>query len=201
MSTKLRVKALPPIDRVLKAPFMEQVKIGVLTTQGLESEDLVDSSTSSLEDVLRAQLQTSDGIRGFFVSYLTRDSPPVPPPPLLYDAIAKVEDAKDLVDLSIVNVIMPAAQSAYFEKQARETVEEDAMEGSNVSMAKTSALTMQHGKEIIKVLVELSSASPKFDRVNTEIANVIEAAQSPSPPFPPQIQRWVDFFDKWGYDN
>ena len=102
-----------------------------------------------------------------------------------------------------MNVIMPAAQSKYFENQARTSKESDAMEGSNDSMMKTAALTCQHGKEILKVLIDLSSTSPKFDRVNTEIENCLVAASDPSPPLPPPpaVQRWLTFFDKWGYDS
>ncbi|GMI45432.1 hypothetical protein TrCOL_g1610 [Triparma columacea] len=181
---------------------MEQVKIGELVTKHLENGD---NTSSSGNEVLRAQLTTSDGIRGFFVSYLTRDAPPAPPPPSLYAAIANVpaSSSDDLIDLSIMNVIMPAAQSKYFEKQARDVKESDAMEGSNVSMMKTSALTCKHGKEVLKVLIELSSTTPKFERVKSEIGNCIAAANNPSPPSPPasDVQRWMPFFDKWGYDG
>jgi len=162
--TKFSASKLPDIERILKAPFMEQVKIGGLVTQALELPP--NEADSTLPQVLSAQLSTSDGIRGFFVSYLTLDASPTPPPPLLASTISNLSGSTEhIIDLSLMNVIMPASQSFHFKREAANekeaaTEEEVAMEGSNESMARTSALTCARGKEIMKVSDSNSNAQP-----------------------------------------
>jgi hypothetical protein len=87
-----------------KDPFMKQVQYGsqltsiLLTMEGerILSKDLLRSS-------LVAQLSHSDGIRGFMVSFLTRDdnrSEDQEIPALLLDALVNVNNPKELVPLA-----------------------------------------------------------------------------------------------------
>ena len=132
-------------------------------------ENDADIDDKLLTDMVAAQLSHSDGIRGFFVAYLTgnadqdstsfaADQDEVPRP--LLNAIMSLlegekDDQKDLISLACMNVIMPTAMVTMhtdenLSKSSRRTAER----------AKIVARTMMKSSEMKKqVLAIVSTAS------------------------------------------
>jgi hypothetical protein len=188
---------LPAVDKVLRAPFMTQVKFGRAVSDGLLNSDPA-ANAESIRPVLSAMLATSDGKRGFFVSYLTSSSASSTSlPPLLKEELASAPEKADLIELSIMNVIMPTAQATFFDQQAALGKESDIMSGSNVSMAKTSRQTALRA---LPILSEVTLLHP------TEATKQIDALKRASTTEPSStddalVARWRNFFVKWGYNN
>ncbi len=94
-----------------------------------------------LTEAIAAQLSHSDGIRGFFVSYLTGgdsdiDKKTVPKP--LLNAMKQVENQKDLISLACMNVIMPTAMVTMH---------------TDEELSKSSAMTATRGKIVAGALM------------------------------------------------
>lgn len=72
---------------------------------------LVRNSTPEAQEMISAQLSHPDGIRGFFVTYLTGMGDDTPAddkevPPTLIQAM-KEANPDDLIPLAVMNVVMP----------------------------------------------------------------------------------------------
>ena len=119
--------ALPTIDDLKNDGFMKQV------SHALELVEMIGNETmdqNELTNMLKAQLSHSNGIRGFFVNYLTVDGPADldQVPESVMKAMASIEDQSDLVSLSCMNVIMPTAmstmhQQSELQENSRKTAE------------------------------------------------------------------------------
>jgi len=112
-----------------------------------------------LESLLTVQLSHSDGIRGFFVTYLTGSRggddddddnnshdmamAMTSVPEVLQKAMAQV-DAKELVPLACMNVVMPTGMM---------TLHQDP------NLAESSRRTSQRGSRILKCLVDNKTPS------------------------------------------
>eukprot|EP00519_Triparma_laevis_P004155 CAMPEP_0182509958 /NCGR_PEP_ID=MMETSP1321-20130603/27770_1 /TAXON_ID=91990 /ORGANISM="Bolidomonas sp., Strain RCC1657" /LENGTH=122 /DNA_ID=CAMNT_0024716341 /DNA_START=170 /DNA_END=535 /DNA_ORIENTATION=+ len=100
---------------------------------------------SSLKKILKEQLKNSEGIRGFFVAYLTGEGEDIRVPNILEEAIMECENVEELIELSIMNVIMPTAQACHFSLSLNPETEE--LEG-NATMMKSSLLTAEKGVKV-----------------------------------------------------
>jgi len=180
----------PSPEAIRKAPFMSQVKLGGRVIPLLNTP-----APPGVEETLNAMMSSSDGIRGFFVAFLTGPEPPLPVPPVLSVAMMNVDDPNDLIDLSIMNVVMPTAMSATYRAAAKEGGETDAMEGSNTSMAKTSEVTAEKGMLVLEELMRFAEGDPRFGRVVDQVSKVLRVAEGGDDEF------WTAFFEKWGYEE
>jgi len=188
-------KPFPSPETIRKAPFMSQVKLGGRVVPLLNQHQDSTPAPPEVEETLNAMMSSSDGIRGFFVAYLTGPEPPLPVPPVLSLAMSKVHDPNDLIDLSIMNVVMPTAMAATYRAAAEEGGETDAMEGSNASMAKTSEVTAEKGTLVLEELMRFAEGDPRFGRVDDQVSKVLRVAEGGEDEF------WTAFFEKWGYEE
>ena len=127
--------SLPTLDQVTSDPFMKQVEYGFQITQCLERQSS-DISEAKVEELLSAQLKHKDGIRGFFVSYLTNDtedSGDFNVPDVLSRAMLGANE-RDLVSLVCMNVIMPTATAS---------MHDDPL------LAKSSRMTAERGTKVL----------------------------------------------------
>ena len=174
------LSALPSIEQLSNDPFMKQVghASDIIPMLSMEEND-------ELLIMLEAQLSHSDGIRGFFVCYLTgegttvADAPHIPPP--LASALKSVPGQKDLISLASMNVIMPTAMS---------TMHTDKM------LQDSSART---ARRAIKVLNYLANVYP--DEVNSTCHAIVAAADAAESSDDIQVTSWQNFFDNYGYED
>jgi len=180
-SNRMALTALPTIEQLSKDPFMKQVSHASEIVPLLSMEE-----NEELSAMLQAQLSHSDGIRGFFVNYLTgegytaADAAGVPPP--LMSAIKTVSDRKDLISLACMNVIMPTAMS---------TMHTDG------SLQQSSAKTAQRG---IKVLNYLATLSPEEVKHFCEAITAAAARDDESDDDDAKVLYWTKFFANYGYE-
>lgn len=99
---------IPSLDELSSEPFIKQVGYGQKIVFMLENTEKDSVSDESLTEMICAQLSHSDGIRGFFVSYLTGGNVISEIPVPLKNAIQHI-DKKELIPLACMNVIMPTA--------------------------------------------------------------------------------------------
>ena len=136
--------------------------------------------------LLKAQLTHSDGIRGFFVSYLTNegvaDNDEVPKS--LVEAIKDISDQSDLIKLSIMNVIMPTAMTSMH---------------TDPDLQKNSSMTAERGIKILNILKDHPDTPMHckaiYDVATTSIENG-DAKQDDS-----LVMYWIEFFKSWGYEQ
>ena len=139
-----------------------------------------------ISELLQAQFSHSDGIRGFFVVYLTgegsntaADAPIVPLP--LASALETVVDQKDLVSLACMNVIMPTAMSTMHEEE---------------SLRQNSSRTAKRGIIILKYLAKLY---PEYVKSNCDA--IMAAARDGGSSHGEQASYWKQFFSNYSYED
>ena len=123
---------------------MKQVSHAEALVAALAGRD--SDEDEELEKMLVSQLSHSDGIRGFFVTYLTGDESPADKPsvPLpLQKAMAQV-DVASLVPLACMNVVMPTGTISVHK---------------DPSMAEQSRKTSQRGSRVLASLLQLETAT------------------------------------------
>eukprot|EP00816_Leptocylindrus_hargravesii_P005085 CAMPEP_0196810974 /NCGR_PEP_ID=MMETSP1362-20130617/15963_1 /TAXON_ID=163516 /ORGANISM="Leptocylindrus danicus, Strain CCMP1856" /LENGTH=252 /DNA_ID=CAMNT_0042186187 /DNA_START=288 /DNA_END=1046 /DNA_ORIENTATION=+ len=123
---------LPSLKSIQTDPFMKQVEHGSqLASLLMDNNDATTEEQFLLKELLTAQLQHSDGIRGFFVSFLTAgtmddtntegDEDEFTVPSLLLQAMTEgvsansetsAAVAEELLSFACMNVIMPTATSS-----------------------------------------------------------------------------------------
>jgi hypothetical protein len=173
------LSALPSIEQLSNDPFMKQVGHASNFVPLLSMEE-----NDELLIMLEAQLSHPDGIRGFFVCYLTGegttvDVPHIPPP--LASALNSVPGQKSLVSLASMNVIMPTAMS---------TMHTDKM------LQHSSAKTARRG---IKILNYLAKVYP--DEVKSTCHAIVAAAEAAESSDDIPVTYWQNFFDNYGYED
>lgn len=178
--TKKGLSALPGIEQLSKDPFMKQVGYASEIVPLLSMEE-----NDELLIMLEAQLSHPDGIRGFFVSYLTgegttvADAPQIPPP--LASALKSVPDQQDLLSLASMNVIMPTAMSTmHTDKILQESSAKTALRGIKVL---NYLATIYHNevKSICHAILAAASADASSDEI--------------------QAAYWKKFFVSYGYQD
>lgn len=180
-SSLMRLLALPSIEQLSKDPFMKQVAHA--------SEIVPLLSIGRSEDVallLQAQLSHSDGIRGFFVVYLTgqgsntvADAPTMPSP--LASVLKNVADKKDLISLACMNVIMPTAMS---------TMHNDR------TLRQNSSKTADRAVFILKYLAKLYP-----EQVKSTCEAIMAATRDTESPLGEQALYWREFFSNYQYED
>ncbi|KAJ1631588.1 hypothetical protein T492DRAFT_905774, partial [Pavlovales sp. CCMP2436] len=127
--------ALPSLEEVRAADF----RVAVATIcppicQALERDD------PAAAPLLNELFRSSDGVRGFFVNWLTDPSLTRPdsanPPPALLAAMAQSPDERMLSELMVMNVIMPSATSLAHQRNG----DVAASEASRLTARRASAL-------------------------------------------------------------
>eukprot|EP00551_Chaetoceros_affinis_P010490 CAMPEP_0203665068 /NCGR_PEP_ID=MMETSP0090-20130426/2337_1 /ASSEMBLY_ACC=CAM_ASM_001088 /TAXON_ID=426623 /ORGANISM="Chaetoceros affinis, Strain CCMP159" /LENGTH=256 /DNA_ID=CAMNT_0050528503 /DNA_START=48 /DNA_END=818 /DNA_ORIENTATION=- len=182
---------MPTIEQLSSDPFMKQLghatEVVSLLRSICEGGDEAASATEKgvadeelLIDLLKAQLSHSDGIRGFFVSYLTgdgvtpADADEVPPP--LLSAMNSVE-TDELISLACMNVIMPTAMV---------TMHEDP------ELANNSLKTSKRGIKVLKGILDKPGAKEQCEAIRNVAIGNIELKDG-------STKYWIEFFEKWGY--
>lgn len=126
-------------------------------------------------------LSHSDGIRGFFVSYLSSegsspaDAVNVPGP--LATALNASTNRKELISLACMNVIMPTGMITLHKDE---------------EMSRNSAITAERGKKIAKYLIKLD------DNMKGQVTAILDATNGKLDGSE-DVRYWLRFFDKYGY--
>ena len=136
-----------------------------------DNESTMDEA--NITQLIKAQLSHSDGIRGFFVSYLTgvsddsdettisaADSDTVPKP--LRDAMNDVDNMDELISLACMNVIMPVGMT---------TMHEDP------DLAKSSEMTANRGKKVLQVLLDKNGTRVQCEAIRNVAMGRIESRE------------------------
>jgi hypothetical protein len=161
-------------------------------TQVSHSEKLVpllkeDSQVLEQEEIiarLKAQLSHSDGIRGFFVTYLTGVGDDTPADqssiPQALVAAMEVADPDDLIPLAVMNVIMPTGM---------------------ITMHQDSELSAQSKKTADRGIRLLASM-----KTDAEVQKTCDAILAVATGIQGQVddksfKYWTKFFENWGYQD
>mmetsp|Transcript_25590 Transcript_25590/g.57406 ORF Transcript_25590/g.57406 Transcript_25590/m.57406 type:complete len:248 (+) Transcript_25590:102-845(+) len=165
--------------------FQEAIEIG----EGI-SADLEAGGTSS-GATLASLLSHPNGIRGFFVNYLTNpvlkvpESPEVPAG--LQAALASSNLCLESSQVLVMNAVMPTAMViAHKERNAPE-----AAEASELTARRALTVLKAAGKVNDQVISELMSAA---EAASTAVLGS-DLRESPKG----DVKFWLSFFEKWGY--
>jgi hypothetical protein len=184
-SLKAEASSLPTIEQLSTDPFMKQVShaaeiVPLLSMEAKQEE----GDEDAVSVMLQAQLSHSDGIRGFFVNYLTgegdtaADALEVPAP--LASAIQTVSDREDLISLASMNVIMPTAMSSMH---------------TDAGLQQASAKTARRGIIVLKYLATLAP-----EEVKPTVGAILLAATD-AESADPNVAYWKKFFTNYGYEE
>jgi len=171
--------ALPTIEQLSSDPFMKQMAYGSEIVSLLGDNE---TDEKLLSDMIAAQLSHSDGIRGFFVTYLTGEGPSPAdsdemPKPLMV-SIQQIEDKRELISLACMNVIMPTGMITMH-------TDED--------LSKSSALTAMRGKIVARSLMEENEMKEQCAAILAVATDVQKDSDDKN------VKYWIQFFEKWGY--
>lgn len=161
-------------------------------TQVSHSELLVpllkkDSQVLEQDEVvarLKAQLSHSDGIRGFFVTYLTGvgDNTPADESSIPQALVAAMEaaDPSDLIPLACMNVVMPTGM---------------------ITMHQDPELSAQSKKTADRASRLLASMKTNAEVQKTCDAILAVATDSQGQVSNESFEYWTKFFKNWGYKD
>jgi hypothetical protein len=131
---------------------------------------------------LKAQLSHSDGIRGFFVTYLTGvgDDTPADQSSIPQALVVAMEaaDPTDLIPLACMNVVMPTGM---------------------ITMHQDPELSAQSKKTADRGVRLLASMKTDAEVQKTCNAILSVATNSQGQVDNDSFQYWTSFFEKWGY--
>jgi hypothetical protein len=146
-----------------------------------------DSQVLEQEEVvarLKAQLSHSDGIRGFFVTYLTGVGDDTPADqssiPQALVAAMEVADRSDLISLACMNVVMPTGM---------------------ITMHQDPELSAQSKKTADRGIRLLASMKTDAEVQKTCDAILAVATDSQGQVSDESFQFWTKFFKNWGYED
>lgn len=194
---------LPTMEEVQNDPFMKQVSHASKIVSALKQKpnETTEFNEKQLSNILSTQLSHSDGIRGFFVSYLTTSSDEPSKefeqtnngledegsfgyvPPALVSAM-KVANQEELIPLACMNVIMPTGMITLH---------------TDPNLSKESSKTAERGKQVLSAL---KTISPEHAETIKTISRAVYAVATTSDGVAcdeEQLQYWTSFFEKWGY--
>lgn len=179
---------LPTVEELSTDDFMKQVSHSQKIVDMMTSDDDDDDDSDKVVDLLRAQLGHSDGIRGFFVTYLTMEGEDTPAdqqevPTSLVTAMKEASSKEDeLVSLACMNVIMPTGM---------------------ITMHKDPALSLTSQKTATRGIRVLQSLGRHKPLVKQECEAILAAANanetSAESVDDSKVKYWRSFFAKWGY--
>jgi len=208
--TPMKSTTLPTLEESSTDPFMKQVGHAAAIVDLLASSSSQDDDEEILTKALTAQLSHSDGIRGFFVNYLTgeidneQDQVDIVNPAdleqiphALLQAIQNIQPKDELISLSCMNVIMPTAMT---------TMHQDPL------LAANSAKTAQRGTRILQALLQ-DDDNQVQEKVRQTCKAIYEVATTTTveddnddnkatyESDANDIEYWVKFFSNWGYES
>jgi hypothetical protein len=184
-SLNAEASSLPTIEQLSTDPFMRQVSHAAEIVPLLSAEAEQEGNDDAIAAMLQAQLSHSDGIRGFFVNYLTgegdtaADALEVPAP--LASAIQTVSDREDLISLASMNVIMPTAMSSMH---------------TDPELQQSSAKTAKRGIIVLKYLATLAP-----EEVKPTVEAILLAATAGAESTDPNVAYWKKFYTNYGYEE
>jgi hypothetical protein len=150
---------------------------------------LADSSNEHMcVERIQAQLGHSDGIRGFFVTYLTMMGDDTPAdqanvPPALLTAMQGVVNEKELVSLACMNVIMPTGMITMHQDE---------------ELSQQSQITAERGVRLLRALRDKAKVKEECEAILAVASgsqDIVSSGHSTKVAF------WQDFFIKWGYGD
>ncbi len=158
LSVPANIKFDEAID--LTQAFLTQLKKNELTS-------------SQIQEFVSALVQTANGARGFFVTYLTARDPicDEPQPEIIAALQANPEVAADLL---VKNVAMSTAQQLYHQRR-----EDSEMAASSATVAARTT----------KIIQQLNL--PQIQEMCRELVGTIQAGSGV----------YTDFLNRWGYDD
>lgn len=150
---------IPSIEQLSSDPFMKQVGHGQQIASMLENKEDNPVNNESLTEMLTAQLSHSDGIRGFFVSFLTGGEPITTIPTPLEKAMQQ-SDKTELIPLACMNVIMPIAMVTMH---------------TDPELSKSSKATATKGIVVAKALMGDERMKEHCEAILTAIASEVDS--------------------------
>lgn len=142
------------------------------------TQDLLDSNPSEdvLESAIGSLIQSVNGARGFFVTFLTSDSPLADQPtPGILQGLRSNPDA--IADLMAKNIVMPTAMAITHQRNG------------NLDLAASSHQTQQRSIQLVQQL--------QLPEITTQL-HALQAALNNQPDGPNEYHH---FLDRWGYDE
>ncbi|GFH56918.1 hypothetical protein CTEN210_13394 [Chaetoceros tenuissimus] len=182
-STSEEEIALPTLDQLKSDSFIDQVGYASQYVPLLSQEDI------DVADMIEAQLSHSDGIRGFFVSYLTGDSPSpadeevIPAP--LKAALESQKSSSDLISLTCMNVIMPTGMITMH---------------TDEELSNNSKMTSKRGIIVAKALLAMNKESGNVEMLK-QCQAILKVAKGEVDSEDEDVKYWIEFFSKWGYGD
>jgi hypothetical protein len=162
---------IPSIEQLSSDPFMKQVGYGQQIVSMFDDESNTLVNNESLTEMLVAQLSHSDGIRGFFVSYLTGGAPITTIPTPLENAMQR-SDKSELIPLACMNVIMPTAMvTMHTDQDLSNSSKATAKKGIVVAKALMREEKMRENCKAILAAItsEMDDCDPKLVEVSTRM--------------------------------
>jgi hypothetical protein len=148
-------------------------------------EMLSEKDCDKVSELLLAQLSHSDGIRGFFATYLTgegitlADAKTVPSP--LAKALKSIPDHLTLISISFKNVIMPTAMSSMHKES---------------SLRNSSLITARRGTTVLNYLKEVYP-----DYIKRTCQDILVAIEDENISSDVNVNYWRTFFKAYGYQE
>jgi len=152
--------------------------------------------------ILKAQLSHSDGIRGFFVSYLTSpeevegneiddiaDDDVVVSPTLI--AAMEVANKEELIPLACKNIVMPTGMITMHKDPEQSSESRKTAQRGKKVLASLRALSSSHNEDIVKSCRAIHAVATSE---NKDLQKDIDHEEH-------EIKYWTGFFKKWGYEN
>lgn len=188
------VMGIPTLEQLSSDPFIKQVKHAEFICGLLEEDD--GRETDVVMKRLRAQLSHEEGVRGFFVTYLTtkkqKESLDIPPALLkaILEVIDPVNDNNKMIALMCLNVIMPTAMV---------TTHKDPI------LMQQSAITAARAMSLMTAVMDASGKeSATREAVTKQCKAILEMATSQefNAEGDTEAQKyWGEIFDQWGYEE
>lgn len=186
----LTLPDLPSIEQIKSESFMQQVGYGQVITEYLDNVSEKDSEYTHLSELVKAQFQHKDGIRGFFVSYLTSGSEDEDSefvvPNILINAMKEANEEtgvfpKDLISLACMNVIMPVATA---------TMHKDPI------LAQSSKRTASRAVKVLMTLLDNSETIKNCEAIYTAS---IHDGKTISGDDNSLVKYWIQFMENYNY--
>jgi len=185
---------LPSIEELKSDPFMKQIShseklvtlLGSVNDNGTagDEDERIMSTTTNL---LKAQLSHSDGIRGFFVTYLTALGDDTPADsldvPLALTSAMMEADSSELIPLACMNVIMPTAMITMHEDE---------------ELSMQSQTTAERGLRVLQTLLSRGNTAQQCKAILAVAKGNIDGKIDDDVDVG-LVEFWIEFFDKWGY--
>eukprot|EP00562_Extubocellulus_spinifer_P023326 CAMPEP_0178624134 /NCGR_PEP_ID=MMETSP0698-20121128/7196_1 /TAXON_ID=265572 /ORGANISM="Extubocellulus spinifer, Strain CCMP396" /LENGTH=258 /DNA_ID=CAMNT_0020263237 /DNA_START=36 /DNA_END=812 /DNA_ORIENTATION=- len=173
----------PTIEQAAKDGFLQQLSHASEICSLLEQPS--PESDSMAADLLKAQLSHSDGVRGFFATYLTgqgntaADEKDIPTP--LANAMGEA-DMDVLVPLACMNVVMPTAMISMH---------------TDPELSANAAKTAERGMRVLKWLED------KDESVKTNCQAILSVATGDNLDGcdGERVEFWKKFFSSYGYED